>query len=188
MVIKSPKGVVVAKATAEKFRQVAALPYRLAAHGYEVVLVTTRDSGRWILPKGWPIKGLKRHESAETEAMEEAGLMGSAAAKPFGRFTYVKQFPKRQEKVLVDVFPLAIEHQLDDWQEKGQREVRFFNPVDAAALVSDAGVGDLILAFFVDLARKKAAGTLKGPAAAGGDQPAEAGEDQARPSNSAVDR
>ncbi|WP_143741534.1 NUDIX hydrolase [Pleomorphomonas diazotrophica] len=150
-------------------------------------MITTRDSGRWILPKGWPIKGLKRHESAETEAMEEAGLIGSAAQKPIGRFTYVKQFPKRQEKVLVDVFPLAIERQLDDWQEKGQREVRFFNPVDAAALVSDTGVGDLILSFFVDLAKKKAAGTLKEPAAE--NAPASSGEtDQASPSNNAVDR
>ncbi len=187
--IKSPKGSVVAKTTLEKFRQVAALPYRLTAQGYEVVMITTRDSGRWILPKGWPIKGLKRHESAETEAMEEAGLIGSASPKSIGRFTYVKQFPKRQEKVLVDVFPLAIEKQLDDWQEKGQREVRFFNPVDAAALVSDAGVGDLILAFFVDLAKKKAAGTLRAPAAesasAISDEP---DEDQASPSNSAVDR
>jgi len=188
-VIKSPKGPVVAKATLEKFRQVAALPYRLTAHGYEVVMITTRDSGRWILPKGWPIKGLKRHESAETEAMEEAGLIGSVEPKPVGRFTYVKQFPKRQEKVLVDVFPLAVEKQLDDWQEKGQREVRFFNPVDAAALVSDAGVGDIILAFFVDLAKRKAAGTLEAPTAENAS--ATSGEpdiDQASPSNNAVDK
>lgn len=175
------------KPTLEKFRQIAALPYRLTEHGYEVVMITTRDSGRWILPKGWPIKGLKRHEAAETEAMEEAGLIGSVAEKPCGSFTYVKQFPKRQEKVLVEVFPMAIERQLADWQEKGQREVRFFNPVDAAALVSDAGVGDLILAFFVDLAKKKAAGTLKAPAAP---KAASAGTaaDQASPSNSAVDK
>ncbi|MBS1167545.1 MAG: hypothetical protein H6R00_3570 [Proteobacteria bacterium] len=187
--IKSPKGSVVAKATLVKFRQVAALPYRVTPHGYEVVMITTRDSGRWILPKGWPIKGLKRHESAETEAMEEAGLIGSAEPKPFGRFTYIKQFPKRQEKVLVDVFPLAIEKQLDDWQEKGQREVRFFNPVDAAALVSDVGVGDLILAFFVDLAKRKAAGTLKAPAAKKASEiTGEPVADQASPSKSAVDK
>lgn len=189
MVIKSSKGAVVAKATLEKFRQVAALPYRLTPHGYEVVLITTRDSGRWILPKGWPIKGLKRHEAAETEAMEEAGLIGSAEPKPIGRFTYTKQFPKRQEKVLVDVFPFAVERQLDEWQEKGQREVRFFNPVDAAALVSDTGVGDLILSFFVDLAKRKAAGSLKVPAA--NVELSEAEEwalDQASPSKSAVDK
>jgi hypothetical protein len=121
--------------------------------------------------------------------MEEAGLIGSAEPKPVGRFTYIKQFPKRQEKVLVDVFPFAIEKQLDDWQEKGQREVRFFNPVDAAALVSDVGVGDLILAFFVDLAKRKAAGTLKIPTAgnalASSDEPE---ENQASPSKSAVDK
>ncbi len=187
--IKSPKGLVVAKATPEKFRQVAALPYRLTADGYEVVMITTRDSGRWILPKGWPIKGLKPHESAETEAMEEAGLIGSATPKSIGRFTYVKQFPKRQEKVLVDVFPLAVERQLDHWQEKDQREVRFFNPVDAAALVSDVGVGDIILAFFVDIAKKKAAGTLKAPTAEKTSSLlAQEYADQASPSNKAVDK
>ena len=131
--------------------------------------------------------GIPALATAFAQARIGSVAAGSVAEKPCGSFTYIKQFPKRQEKVLVEVFPMAIERQLDDWQEKGQREVRFFNPVDAAALVSDAGVGDLILAFFVDLAKKKAAGTLKAPAAPKAAS-AKTTEDQASPSNSAVDK
>lgn len=137
-----------AKIARQRFQQVAALPFRRGKDGsIDVVLVTTRDSGRWILPKGWPIKGLKKCEAAETEAMEEAGLIGKVARKAFGQFTYRKQFPKGTEAVTVDVYPLEIVRQKSSWLEKGQREVRFFSVDEAADRVSDAGVGDLIRAF-----------------------------------------
>ncbi|WP_237152987.1 NUDIX hydrolase [Oryzibacter oryziterrae] len=137
-----------AKIARQKFQQVAALPFRRSEDGsIDVVLVTTRDSGRWILPKGWPIKGLKKCEAAETEAMEEAGLIGKVARKAFGQFTYRKQFPKGTEAVTVDVYPLEVVRQKSSWLEKGQREVQFFSVEEAADRVSDAGVGDLIRSF-----------------------------------------
>ncbi|WP_245515778.1 NUDIX hydrolase [Oharaeibacter diazotrophicus] len=134
------------------FLQVAALPWRRDADGtVRVVLVTSRERGRWILPKGWPIKGLKDCEAAETEAMEEAGLVGRVTTDPIGRFQYDKSFPKRVAAVAVDVYGLEVERQLDDWLEKGQREVRWLKPDKAAKLAADTGVGALILAFVATL-------------------------------------
>lgn len=166
-----------------KIRQVAALPYREADDGtIEIVMVTTRDTGRWILPKGWPIKGVRNAKAAESEAMEEAGLIGRAERKAFGHYVYIKRFPKRNDEVVVEVFPLRIERQLEDWPEKGQRQVRFFAPDEAAQLVSDLGVGDLIHAFAAQR-QPKAPGD-------GGTQAAAtpAAVLQASPSNRAVDR
>lgn len=142
--------------TKKKFRQVAALPYRINGAGCEVVLVTTRESGRWILPKGWPIKGMRPFEAAATEALEEAGLVGRADRVAIGQFTYVKRFTKRSEKVLVDVFPLEVNKQRETWLEKDQREVRWFPAEEASATVSDAGVGGLIRRFAEGLGKTAA--------------------------------
>ena len=144
-------------AKSPNFRQIAALPYRVEEDGsVEVLLVTSRERGRWILPKGWPIKGMKDHAAAETEALEEAGITGTIGRKPIGRFEYDKRFPRKVERVKVDVFPLAVDGQLDDWREKGQREVRWFKPDEAAAMAADEGVGPMILDFAAGLVSEKA--------------------------------
>ncbi len=136
------------------FRQVAALCWRRGAAGIEIVMVTTRDSGRWIIPKGWPIKGLTDAEAAETEAMEEAGVIGIASKKPIGSYTYEKRLAKRAA-VSVAVYEVAAERQLDDWLEKGQREIGWFDPATAAKRAADPQIGRIIL----DFARAKAAGS-----------------------------
>ncbi|HEY1934850.1 MAG TPA: NUDIX hydrolase [Acetobacteraceae bacterium] len=72
--------------------QYGALPYSLNKAGeIEVLLLTSRTRRRWIIPKGWPIKGLKPAKSAAREAFEEAGVRGTVSGKPLGRFTYDKQ-------------------------------------------------------------------------------------------------
>ncbi len=69
-----------------RLAQVAALPVQTASDGStEVLLVTTRDTGRWVIPKGWPMRGKRDHEAAAIEAMEEAGAVGTIDKKPFGR-------------------------------------------------------------------------------------------------------
>ncbi len=109
-------------------------------------MVTTRERGRWILPKGWPIKGLTNAEAAETEAMEEAGVIGTAAKKPIGTYTYEKRLAKRAT-VLVTVYAVSVDRQLDDWLEKGQREIGWFTPAEAASRAADAQIGRIILDF-----------------------------------------
>lgn len=127
-------------------RQIAALPVRRLADGtLRVLLVTSRETRRWIIPKGWPVKGLKSHQAAALEALEEAGVVGEASRKPVGRYRYVKRQPGGDELVEVDVHLLAVEEQLDAWREKGQRQLMWVKPQEAAGLIEEPDLRTLIL-------------------------------------------
>ena len=127
--------------------QAAALPYR-HAQGLEVLLVTTLDTGRWIVPKGWPMKGRTNFETAKREAYEEAGVKGEIASQAEGSFQYDKR--RRNGAVwrcVVEVFPLEVKTQSRTWPEKAVRKQRWYAWNEAANLVDDAGLGDIIRAF-----------------------------------------
>jgi 8-oxo-dGTP pyrophosphatase MutT (NUDIX family) len=126
--------------------QFAALPCRTAEDGSrQVMLVTSRETRRWIIPKGWPIKGLKPPKVAAQEAHEEAGLVGRIIGKrPIGVFHYEKALPDDQLLCEVHVFLFWVDHQLDSWPEKGQRETRWFDPMQAAGLVDEEGLAEII--------------------------------------------
>jgi len=127
--------------------QYAALPYRLdGAGGLEILLVTSRRSRRWIIPKGWPIKGLRPAEAAAREAFEEAGVIGQIEETELGRFSYVKLLEKARRTVECDVivFPLHVDRQFSSWPEAAQRTIRWTSAEEAERAVSDIGVGPLI--------------------------------------------
>lgn len=112
--------------------QVAAMCYRKSRKGLEVLLVTTRGTGRWILPKGWPELKEAGHETAATEAYEEAGVVGAAESKPFAHFRSYKGMDGGLNlRTRVDVYLIKAEDQLDDYPELGQREVAWV-PVSKA--------------------------------------------------------
>ena len=129
--------------------QYGVLPYRVEASGeLRILLVTSRETGRWIIPKGNPAPGLSPPDSAAREAHEEAGLEGEVGAEPVGSYQYVKQ--KRSGEATpaeVLVYPMRVERQLDEWPEKGQRAWRWFAPADAAASVAERSLRSLILGF-----------------------------------------
>lgn len=128
------------------FQQYAALPYTVQDGELLVVLVTSRQTGRWIIPKGWPEKTLKGHEVAAREAFEEAGLIGEVAKKPLSSFQYAKRLDGNQRKLCkVDVFPLGIHQVLDDWPEKSERRREWMTPGQAAMRVGEAGLIQLLL-------------------------------------------
>jgi 8-oxo-dGTP pyrophosphatase MutT (NUDIX family) len=129
-------------------RQYAALPLAQGEDGQLlVVLVTSRETQRWIIPKGWPEKGLEPHALAAKEAYEEAGLVGEIGREPIGTYRYPKRLRGRKTVTCeVEVFPLEIERQLKGWPEKGQREVRWCTPAEAALLVQEGGLVTLLLA------------------------------------------
>ncbi len=127
--------------------QYAALPYRLDSNGgVEILLVTSRRSRRWIIPKGWPIKGLGPAQAAAREAFEEAGVVGQIEEAELGRFSYVKLLEKARRTVECEVivFPLHVDRQLLSWPESGQRTIRWTSAEEAERTVSDIGVGPLI--------------------------------------------
>lgn len=128
--------------------QVAALPYRIAVSGnVEILVITSRDTGRFIIPKGWAKRGYKKPETAAMEAFEEAGIAGKVSPKPVGSYTYWKRGVGEFERLRVIVYPLRVTKQRTDWPEKGQRRIAWVSAADAALLVDEPELGSLIRAF-----------------------------------------
>jgi 8-oxo-dGTP pyrophosphatase MutT (NUDIX family) len=127
------------KTTIAKHVQYAALPYRLNGHAKpEVMLITSRETRRWIIPKGWPQKGKTPCRCAAREAFEEAGVVGAVSKDPIGFFTY----PKRLRKgVVVDcevrVFALEVKRQRKLWPEQRERTVRWLSVRAASKAVRE---------------------------------------------------
>lgn len=126
--------------------QFGALPWRISERGTrEVMLLTSRETRRWVIPKGWPMKKRKPAEVASQEAYEEAGLIGQIVGKwPVGNFHYSKRLSKREVLCRVHVFLFRVERQLDDWPEKSQRETRWFDAEEAVEMVDEGGLADII--------------------------------------------
>jgi 8-oxo-dGTP pyrophosphatase MutT (NUDIX family) len=126
--------------------QVAALCLRGTAPAQEVLLITSRDTGRWILPKGWPIDGLTAPGAALQEAWEEAGVRsGTIAQTPFGSYDYDKRLEGGVPvSVEVKVFVVTDVQMADDYPEVDERNRRWMPPSEAATLVDEPGLRDLL--------------------------------------------
>jgi len=142
--------------------QVAALPYRVTAEaGLEILVLSSRETHRAVLPKGWPMRNRKDWKSAQIEAREEAGALGEISRKRLGHYLYWKRFDTYFALVKVAVYPLAVKRQLDDWPEKHERVQTWLSPEDAALLVDETELGTLITEFATSPAwRKIAAGNF----------------------------
>jgi 8-oxo-dGTP pyrophosphatase MutT (NUDIX family) len=127
--------------------QVGAICFRTDSHGHaEVVLVTTRETGRWTIPKGWPIKGLKAHATAEREAWEEAGVKGTARKSPLGYFSYLKTLNDgRKVPSLVSVYLVAVKRAFNQFPECKERNIDWLSPVEAALRVQEPELKGLLL-------------------------------------------
>jgi len=131
--------------------QVAALPWRTMYEGIEVMLITSRDTGRWVLPKGWPELGEELCEAAAREAGEEAGLEGAVSAREAGRYFYAKSVSGAERvRCEVLVYPLEVEKVADKWKERRQRARKWVAAAQAAEMVAEADLGRLILQFAAD--------------------------------------
>jgi 8-oxo-dGTP pyrophosphatase MutT (NUDIX family) len=127
-------------------QQVGALPVRRAADGtLLVLLVTTLETQRWVIPKGWPWPGEHDYTAAAEEAREEAGVLGEPKADSFGTYTYEKRKSKGAVPVRVTVYLLEVSEELDIWPECEVRQRAWFTPGDAAALVQEPELRDLLL-------------------------------------------
>jgi 8-oxo-dGTP pyrophosphatase MutT (NUDIX family) len=138
-----------AKFKFDRARQFGVLPWRIGERGTrEVMLLTSRDTHRWVIPKGWPMKGRKPVEVAKQEAYEEAGLVGRVVSKrPIGSFHYEKRLAKKALLCEVRVFLFRVERQLCDWPEKSSRETRWFDAEEAAGRVEEGGLSKIIKRF-----------------------------------------
>jgi 8-oxo-dGTP pyrophosphatase MutT (NUDIX family) len=111
----------------------------------EVMLITSRETRRWIIPKGWPQKGKAPHDSAAREAFEEAGVVGAVGKRAVGSFPYQKRLKNGGLTVCeVHVFPLRVRRQSKEWPEKEQREVKWLSAKEAAETVKEPMLGEII--------------------------------------------
>ncbi|WP_269716724.1 NUDIX hydrolase [Caulobacter sp. NIBR2454] len=131
----------------EVSQQYGALPFRLR-DGLEILLITSRETQRWVIPKGWPMERKTPAGAAATEAWEEAGVKGEVSETSIGAYRYDKVLRKSEVlRCRVDVFPLRVLVQTIAWPESDQRTVRWTNPEDAAASVAEPELAQLIRDF-----------------------------------------
>jgi 8-oxo-dGTP pyrophosphatase MutT (NUDIX family) len=152
------------KPSAEEPRdQFGALCWRAGKAGAEVLLISSRDTGRWVIPKGWPMDGRTGPEAAAIEAWEEAGITGQVAEAKLGHFTYDKILKRdtkqeRERPCIVHVFSLEVSKVSTRFPEQRQRRRKWFAPEKAARKVAEAELKTL-LAEFARQAANSTAGT-----------------------------
>jgi 8-oxo-dGTP pyrophosphatase MutT (NUDIX family) len=129
--------------------QVGALCYRVSPKGsVEVLLVTSRDTGRWVIPKGWPMPGRSAPAAAAREAFEEAGVVGKAGPDPLGIYTYLKGLPGGHAVTcVVSVFGLRVDRLRSRFPEAAQRTRRWLAPHEAALEVHEPELAELLRGF-----------------------------------------
>lgn len=128
--------------------QVGALPWRVNDGKLEILLITSRDTGRWIIPKGWPMDGTTPAGAAGTEAYEEAGVEGKLSNLVAGFYGYLKQMDKSDDlPIVVAVFPIHVKNLLHDWPERAERIRRWFPVKKAALMVAEPELSQIIKQF-----------------------------------------
>ncbi len=126
-------------------RQFGAIPYTVVKGQVVFLLVTSRGTGRWIFPKGDPMEGLAPSQVAAQEALEEAGIEGEVDPTPIGKYRAFKTLPFRRKVIEVELYPLRVTQQWDEWPEKGRRHRHWAILPEARRLLSDARVANLAL-------------------------------------------
>jgi 8-oxo-dGTP pyrophosphatase MutT (NUDIX family) len=125
--------------------QYGVIPYRRAKDRIEIMLITSRNARRWVIPKGWPIGRKPSREVARLEALEEAGLEGTVGKRPFGFFHYQKRLKDGSIVACqVHVFAFEVGRQLKTWLERSERQRRWFACERAIKLVREQELKELI--------------------------------------------
>ncbi len=127
--------------------QFGAIPWRFNAGKVEILLITSRGTGRWILPKGWPVHDATPAEAAATEAWEEGGVTGSPSHVSAGFYSYVKDLDGDNLPIVVAMFPLKVKKVHRDWPEKGQRKRRWVSRKKASALLQEPELRQIVKHF-----------------------------------------
>lgn len=138
--------------------QIGALCWRVKKKklGPEFLLVTSRETKRWVIPKGWPMPHLVHSNAAKQEAYEEAGVIGRVQRKPIGTFTYDKVRPDgTAQPCKVLVFALEFQEKAERWPERKERKREWFSAEEAAKKVNEPGLKKLIKLFPGEVSGKR---------------------------------
>jgi 8-oxo-dGTP pyrophosphatase MutT (NUDIX family) len=128
--------------------QFAALCYRRKGGETQVLLITSRETGRWVMPKGWPMDGLTPVQAAEREAWEEAGVRGRVGTRCLGIYSYSKVLtPSEALPCVVALFPLKVLKLENDFPERRERRRKWFALDTAADKVEEPELAGLLRSF-----------------------------------------
>ncbi|MEM7641295.1 MAG: NUDIX hydrolase [Pseudomonadota bacterium] len=142
-------------------QQIAALPLRWKGDSVEVLMVTSRDTGRWVVPKGWTMKGREPWAAAAIEALEEAGARGHIAREVFGTYRYDKVMDDGSTvPCRVRVYPMIVEKLANAWKEDDARTRRWFPLAKAARLVDEPELKKMLESLIVKPKKAPVAGPL----------------------------
>jgi 8-oxo-dGTP pyrophosphatase MutT (NUDIX family) len=142
-------------------KQYAAICWRMHRGKVEVLLITSRDTGRWVIPKGWPMDGRTPAQAAAQEAWEEAGVQGEIATNGIGLFRYDKILsPKKALACEVEVYALRVSKLVDKFPERKQRRRKWFAAEKAARKVNEPELRDLLHHLPANLAQPNTKATL----------------------------
>ncbi|MCK7612064.1 NUDIX hydrolase [Roseibium sediminicola] len=124
--------------------QIAALCHRMRDGRAEVLLVTSKSTRRWILPKGWPILSHRAHRTAAIEAFEEAGVVGRVHKNPFASFSSYKGGEaglKIRTEILV--FLVDVDSVAEEFPDSAERDSRWVSIEEAIKITNDSGLADV---------------------------------------------
>jgi 8-oxo-dGTP pyrophosphatase MutT (NUDIX family) len=129
--------------------QYAALPYRAKGKSkLEIMLVTSRGTRQWIIPKGWPKRGIPPYKTAAKEAFEEAGVLGKVSKRSIGSYPYNKIIKKgRTASCRIQVFALRVTRQHKRWPEKRERRIRWYRAAEAVRFIRSSHLRRIIRKF-----------------------------------------
>ena len=130
------------------FQQIGALCYRRKGSKINILLISSRRSGRWIIPKGWKLDKLNNRKSAALEAWEEAGVQGRVSARRVGAYFYRKK--KTEDSYFtcqVKVFSLQVMKMKKNFPEKNQRKQIWVTPAKAINLLMEPELKELVKKF-----------------------------------------
>lgn len=128
--------------------QFGALVYRVKNDKVQILLVTSRNTRRWIIPKGWPMLGSTPAEAAAIEAWEEAGVIGKKSDRCLGVYSYYKtRSGTRYLPCLVMVYPIKAKKLKTNFPEAKERRVKWFSQKKAAKLVTEPELAKIIKSF-----------------------------------------
>jgi len=142
-------------------QQIAALPLRWKDGDVQVLMITSRDTGRWIVPKGWIMKNVKPWAAAAIEALEEAGATGHIAREVFGTYDYDKLMDDGSAvPCCVRVYPMIVDKLKSEWKEKDERRRKWHHVETAAKLVDEPELADLLMRLSVKPKKAPVAGPM----------------------------
>ena len=128
--------------------QFAALCYRVVKDKVQVLVISSRGTGRWIVPKGWPMDGKTPAETALQEAWEEAGVIGKVVSAPLGLYSYQKvQEHAPDFPCIAVVYAVKVKSLSKDFPEAGERRVKWVGRKKAAKLVDESELSQILRDF-----------------------------------------